>query len=55
MIILLQKSDVSSWEKKHGKRLTSPPFVCKKIEYGMYLCCLDLKRSQKEIIRLIIL
>ena len=27
--------DFTNWEKKHGKRLTSLPFVCKQIEYDM--------------------
>lgn len=27
--------DSTNWEKKHGKRLTSLPFVCKQIEYDM--------------------
>lgn len=25
----------TNWEKKHGKRLTSLPFICKQIEYDM--------------------
>lgn len=27
--------NATSWEKKHGKRLTSLPFICKQIEYDM--------------------